>query len=91
MPAKRSASVPGRRPFSENFDAKNDGPGRLRKVRCEVCRAIHVRRDRRPGWCLDCDIVDRHREGFGADGISGYVGLPVFLIEKVLSDLADGE
>ena len=54
------------------------------KVRCEGCGARHIKRDKRPGWCLTCDLRDRHQAGYSVEGIAEYADLPAWLVEAVL-------
>ena len=57
---------------------------RVRYVSCGQCGARHAHRERRPGWCLRCDIRDRWRQGDRLWEIVAYVDLPECLVVAVI-------
>ena len=60
-------------------------PSRVRYVQCGQCKAKHAHREKRPDWCLTCDIRDRWKQGERLRKIVAYVDLPEFLIEAVIA------
>lgn len=63
-----------------------DFPGldRARRKRCTECKALHIHRDRRPGWCLTCDLMDRYRRGESPEALADRFDLPRFLVREVV-------
>lgn len=53
-------------------------------IRCRKCQRKHVERWRRPGWCMPCDVRDRHEAGGTVEDIATYVDLPDYVVEAVL-------
>ena len=55
-----------------------------RKAKCSECGVSHFVRQRRPGWCLTCDIRDCHDKGQSVAVIAVSLDLPRFLIEATV-------
>jgi len=53
-------------------------------IRCKRCSRRHIERWRRPGWCLECDVHDRHAAGGSVRDLATYFDLPRYVVEGVL-------